>query len=161
MGKRGPQPTPTALNLLKGNPGKREINNNEPKFDLTENTEKPPSWLGTVAKKEWKRIFPQLKKNGIITDADYIALSAYCQNVDTWVQAEKLKRIEGLVTETSKGMEIQHPAVGIANTALANILKFGREFGLTPASRTNITANDVEYGESPFLTLMKKVNDNG
>lgn len=161
MGKRGPKATPTALNMLKGNPGKRQQNDSEPQFDLSAKSEKPPLFLGALAKKEWKRIFPQLKKNGIITDADYIALAAYCQSVDTWVEAEKLKRANGLVLTTSKGSKIQAPAVGIANTALANILKFGREFGLTPSARANITAQEVENGDTPFLQLMKKASGNG
>ena len=161
MGKRGPTPIPSVLNELAGNPGKRKMNSNEPKFDLTDKNATPPGYLGTQAKKEWKRIYPQLLKNGLITDADYIALSAYCQSVDTWIAAEKVKRVEGLTTTTSKGLEIQHPAVGIANTALANILKFGREFGLTPASRTGVSANKVEEEDSPFMTLMKKAQRSG
>lgn len=158
MGQRGPKGKPTSLKLLEGNPGKREINNNEPKYDLSEKSEKAPAWLGTVAKKEWKRVLPLLKKNGLVTDADYIALCAYCQSVDTWVEAEKRKRSDGLVTTTSNGTEVQHPAVNIANSALANILKFGREFGLTPASRTNLSAEKYEEEENSLLSLMRRAN---
>ena len=156
MGARGPAGKPTALKILEGNPGKREMNRNEPRYNLTENGEKPPQWLGTYGKKEWKRILPLLKRNGLVTDADYMALCAYCQNVDTWIQAEKVKRADGLVTVTSNGTEVQHPAVSIANTAMANILKFGKEFGLTPASRANLSAEKYENDENPLLSLVKR-----
>lgn len=156
MGQRGPKEKPTALKMLEGNPGKRDINKNEPKYDLSEKTSKAPQWLGAEAKKEWKRIFPLLEKNGLITDADFMALCAYCQSVDTWIAAEKLKRAEGLTTTTSNGTEVQHPAVNVANSALSNILKFGREFGLTPSSRTGLSAEKHESDENPLLTLMKR-----
>ena len=156
MGARGPAGKPTALKMLEGNPGRREINKNEPKYDLTEHGEKPPAWLGPYGKKEWERVLPLLKRNGLVTDADFMALCAYCQNVDTWIHAEKLKRADGLISTTSNGTEVQHPAVGIANTAMANILKFGREFGLTPASRANVSAEKYEAEENPLLSLVKR-----
>ncbi len=159
MGMRGPRDKPTVVKLLEGNPGNRPINSNEPKYNLTDKTEKPPPWLGEYAKKEYKRIFPLLKKNGLITDADYMALCAYCQNVDTWVKAEKMKRAEGLTSVTSKGLEIQHPSVGIANTAMANMLKFAREFGLTPSSRTGLNAEKFNDSENPLMSLMKRANN--
>ncbi len=159
MGKRGPRDKPTALKLLEGNPGRRQINENEPKYGLSGDTSAPPAWLGAYAKKEWKRIFPLLEKNGLMTDADYTALSAYCQCVDTWVQAEKTKRAEGLTVTSPKGYEMPHPAVGIANTAMSNILKFGREFGLTPASRTGLTAERFEDNDNPLLTLIKRAGE--
>ena len=156
MGARGPASKPTALKVLEGNPGKRELNKNEPRYELSEGGQKPPPWMGTYGKKEWRRVLPLLKTNGLVTDADYMALCAYCQNVDTWIRAEKEKRADGLVTVTANGTEMQHPSVSIANTAMANILKFGREFGLTPASRVNLSAEKFEEAENPLLTLMRR-----
>ena len=156
MGARGPAGKPTALKLLEGNPGKREVNLNEPKYPLSAESEKPPAWLGPYGKKEWRRIFPLLKTNGIMTDADYMALCGYCQNVDTWVMAEKNKRANGLTTVTSNGTEVQHPAVGISNTAVTNMLKFAKEFGLTPASRQNLTAEQFDENENPLMTLVRR-----
>ena len=156
MGKRGPQSKPTALKLLEGNPGKREVNGNEPEYDVLSKDEKPPAYLGSYGKKEWKRILPLLNKNKLATKADFIALAAYCQSVDTWVNAEKLKRADGLTATTSNGTLVQHPAVGIANSAMDKILKFGREFGLTPASRTGLSAEKYESEDNPLLSLIKR-----
>ncbi len=159
MGKRGPTGTPTALKVLQGNPGKRSLNQNEPKMPISEEWETPPPWLGSYAKKEWKRVLPMLKRNGLFTGADYMALCAYCQSVDTWILAEKQKRADGMIMVSPKGYELQAPAVGIANTAMGNILKFGREFGLTPASRSNLSAEQFEEQENPLLTLMKEARN--
>lgn len=156
MGKRGPKSKPTALKVLEGNPSRRPLNKDEPKYQLTQECAKPPAWLGTNGKKEWKRILPLLEKNKIYTDADYMALAAYCQSVDTWIIAEKQKRAEGIVSVTSKGTNIQAPAVGIANTAMNNMLKFAKEFGLTPSSRTGLTAEEFEENNNPLMELMSR-----
>lgn len=155
MGARGPTPKPVELKQLEGNPSRRRIQT-APKAKLSEDCRKPPPYLGSYAKKEWKRILPLIEKNGLLTDTDYIALAAYCQAVDTWIIAEKAKRTHGLTVITDKGNVIQRPEVGIANSALQNILKFGREFGLTPSSRQQFSVETYEKEENPFLTLLNK-----
>lgn len=155
MGARGPRAKPTEIKELEGNPGKRKLNN-KPVYDLSDDCQKPPPYLGTYAKKEWKRILPLLEKNGLITDADYIMLAGYCQSVDTWIVAEKAKRANGMTDVTNKGNVIQRPEVGIANSALQNILKFGREFGLSPSSRADFDVDKAENSDNPLLSLMKR-----
>lgn len=160
MGARGPSAKPTALKILEGNPGKRTVNGNEPRFRLSEESKTPPPWLGRYGKKEWKRVFPLLEKNGLVTDADYLALCGYCQCADTWITAEKVKREKGLVTVSATGTHLPHPAVGIASHALQNLLRYAREFGLTPSARTALTAQPAEE-ENPLLALMKRNEVNG
>lgn len=158
MGARGPRDKPAELKVLQGNPGKRQLNN-APKYEFSEESRKPPSFLGKYAKKEWKRILPLLERNRLITDADIIALSAYCQAVDTWVEAEKKKREFGFIDITDKGNVIQRPEVAIANKSMELILKFGREFGLTPSSRSALNADSYDNRDSPLLELMKRAKE--
>ena len=61
----GPPPTPTNLKLLRGNPGKRKLNANEP--DPAPAIPPCPSHLDKVAKKEWRRISKELLALGIIS----------------------------------------------------------------------------------------------
>ena len=52
MATRGRKPKPTALKELEGNPGKRPLNDREPK---PEKKAPPcPKWLNDDAKKEWR-----------------------------------------------------------------------------------------------------------
>lgn len=155
LGTRGPRAKPNEIKLLEGNPGKREINNH-PICELTDDCREPPPHLGRYAKKEWKRILPLLEKNGLVTDLDYTTLASYCQAVDTWILAEQEKRKYGFTITTDKGNVIQHPAVGIANSALQNILKFCREFGLSPSSRTALSIDNVKKSDNPVLSLIAK-----
>lgn len=154
MGKRGPAPKPTNLKVLQGNPGKRQLNENEPQFKKASEVPKPPAFLSTYAKKEWKRIAPFLYNNGLLTEADISSLAAYCQAYHRWLEAEKLIRTYGYTTETDKGNIIQRPEVGIANKAMDSMLKYGKEFGLTPSSRTSLHIEKTEKVEDPFMKFM-------
>ena len=155
MGARGPRAKPTNLKILQGNPGRRPLNDSEPQYGLSADNLKPPPYLSTYAKKEWKRIVPLLQKNKLLTDADITMLAAYCQAYGRFVEAEKLIRANGYTTLTDKGNVIQRPEVGIANKAMEEMLKFGREFGLTPSSRTQLHVENPDAAEDPFMTLLK------
>lgn len=145
MGHRGPAPTPTNIINLRGNPGKRATNKNEPK-------PKPgascPAWLDEVARKEWRRIAPELKRLKLLTLVDRTALAAYCQSYSRWYEAEQVVLDEGMTIKTKLGNVIQHPAVGIANQAMKQMYKFMAEFGMTPAARTRISVDkNPEQGD--------------
>lgn len=155
MGKRGPAPKPTALKILQGNPGKRKLNESEPEFEKNDDILKPPSFLSTYAKKEWKRISPMLIKNNLLTDADIATLAAYCQSYNRWIKAEKAIRTYGMVFTSDKGNIIQRPEVGIANKAMSEMVKYAKEFGLTPSSRSQLHIEKTEEVEDPFMTFVK------
>ncbi len=53
MAQRGRKPKPTAIKVLEGNPGKRELNLSEPKPE--KKAPKCPAWLEPEAKREWRR----------------------------------------------------------------------------------------------------------
>ena len=81
----GPPPTPTNLKLLRGNPGKRKLNTNEP--DPAPAIPPCPSHLDKVAKKEWRRISKELLALGIISKLDRAALGGYCDAYGRWAEA--------------------------------------------------------------------------
>src|SRR5919108_3560121 len=100
MGRRGPAPTPTALKLLLGNPGKRPLPKGDPR--PTPGVPPCPSWLEGEARKEWRRITPELRALGLLTAVDRAALAAYCQSYARWRQAEEVLSRRGLVVELAK-----------------------------------------------------------
>jgi len=163
MGKRGPAPKPTNLKVLAGNPGKRELNMNEPKPEVEIEIPSPPSFLGTYAKKEWKRIAPVLHEVGLLTKADYAVLAGYCQCYDRWITSEKIirskmKENKGKLTfETESGYVQQIPEIGISNQAMKEMRNFAKEFGLTPSSRTGIHVDKPLEVDDPLVQFMKGV----
>jgi P27 family predicted phage terminase small subunit len=146
----GRKPSPTALKLVKGNPGKRALNKKEAKLDLAEPT--PPEFLNTDAKVEWGRVVGTLYRAGLMTELDRAVLAAYCQAYGRWAQAERaLSRMadkdeynRALMVKTHNGTAIQNPLVGTANKAKADMVRYALEFGMTPSARSKVNATPHE-----------------
>lgn len=144
----GRKPIPTNLKVLRGNPGKRALNANEPK----PRARKPiaPSHLDDEAKREWRRMSDKLFKLGLLTEIDKAALAAYCMAWSRWVQAEESVRKYGIVMlSPDKGWPIQSPYLAIANKAMEQMTKMLGEFGMTPSSRSRIHVETQEKSD-PF-----------
>lgn len=156
MGRRGPAPKPTVLKVLEGNPGKRPLNQNEPKPKPI--APKCPSWLDKEAKREWKRVAPELERLGLLTVVDGAALAAYCQAYARWKQAEEIIKREGMTVTTESGYVMPHPAVKIAEKAQQLIKAFCAEFGLTPSSRSRMSLPEQKEEDEfeEFLSRGKK-----
>lgn len=87
MAQRGRKPKPTAVKQLEGNPGKRQLNANEPK--PAARAPSCPKWLEDDAKKEWRRLAKQMEQLGILTEVDMAAFAGYCQAYARWKEAEE------------------------------------------------------------------------
>jgi len=134
-------PKPTALKLLEGNPGKRPLNVNEPQPDAS--IPDCPAFVKGEARKEWKRIVPELEKLGLLTRIDMAGLAAYCVAFGRWADAERELRKHG-VTQTSPNGYVQTSAhLHIANKAMEQMHKFLVQFGLTPAARSRVSVSPM------------------
>ncbi len=136
---RGRKPQPTALKILRGNPGKRALSVDEPQ-PAPVVTLRAPSWLDKDAKKEWRRLAPMLERLGVLTESDTGALTAYCTAWSTWKTATQKIREFGLVIKhpTAGKLPVVSPYVRIANNALTQMRGLLLEFGMTPSSRSRV-----------------------
>jgi P27 family predicted phage terminase small subunit len=127
------------LKLVRGNPGKRSIRG-QPEPQRPKQLPDPPDYLLPEAKAEWRRIAPELSRLGLLTLLDIHPLAAYCESWARWVLAERLLAATGgkLTVMSARGSEMPHPLLRIADNAAADMIKFGSEFGLTPASRVRV-----------------------
>lgn len=133
---RGPKPTPTALKIVRGNPGKRPLPENEP----TPNGEAvAPEWLSAQAAAHWPAVAPQLESAGVLTSMDATALAMYCEAFARWQNANEVVAKTGLVVPGQKGTLTQNPAIHIANVAFDQMRKMLIEFGMTPSSRSRVS----------------------
>ncbi len=145
MGRRGPPAKPTALKLIAGNPGKRRLNEREPKPSA--GSPHCPEWLSVEARKVWKRLVPQLRAMRVLTLVDADALAAYCHTYVRWRDAEDFLSKHGAVYPLRdeqgrvKCMQ-QFPQVSIARNLLLVLRAYQQEFGLTPAARSRIAVQD-------------------
>jgi P27 family predicted phage terminase small subunit len=139
---KGPPPLPTHLKVVSGNRGKRPLNKAEPKPETR--IPKPPEELSAEALEEWKRIAPLLLAAGMITVIDRAALAAYCQSYGRWAQAERALAAGELVIKTVRGNLVYNPLVRIANKAMADMVRFAAEFGMTPSGRSRVKVSDKQ-----------------
>ena len=143
MGRRGPSPQPTALRVLRGNPGKRRLKTREPGIARAAPT--CPRWISPEAKAAWRRVVPWLKRAGVLTMVDQDALTAYCQTYARWKRAEQFIEKHGEVypikDENGNIRYMQQlPQVAIARVLLNVLRTYQQEFGMTPSARTRVQA---------------------
>ena len=139
--KSGRKPTPTALKLVRGNPGKRAINRNEPKPPPIAPSR--PEWLSAEAKHEWSRLVSKLGRLGLLTEIDRAALAAYCTAWAHMVEAERRIRDSSPVG----------PYWTILMRSMQQVRAFAAEFGLTPSSRSRLSLAEPKT-EDDFEDLL-------
>lgn len=153
MATRGRKPKPTALKLLEGNPGKRQLNMNEPRF-AQKMPPVCPDWLEEEAQAEWNRLSETLFEMGILTDLDVAPFAAYCQAYARWREAEEFISKHGSIVKTKTGYWQQVPQVSIAHSNQKIMMQAAAEFGLTPSARSRIIAGNAkkeDVDEMEFL----------
>jgi len=143
---RGRRPKPTRVKVLIGNPGKRPLNAQEPRPEIS--IPDCPIELGPSARAEWDRLCGQLGKLKLLTDLDRAALAAYCGAYALWAEATEAIQKYGAMVKSPTGYPIQSPYVSIANRQTEIMIRIASEFGFTPASRSRIT---VGTGKQPDL----------
>lgn len=150
---RGRKPVPTALKILRGNPGKRALPTQEPTPAPAPIT--PPATLKGDALAEWDRIAPLLSAAGLLTQLDPFALTLYCEAYADWSEAKRQIDKFGTVIKGAKGFPVLSPYVGIAAKAWERMRKILIEFGMTPSSRARVTTAEQRPTDAdPFAEFV-------
>lgn len=144
----GRKALPANVHLLHGNPSKKSGAELEAATIRVPIQLPPcPQHLGAEARAEWKRIGPHLVTAGLVTEMDRAALAAYCQAWGEWTVLERrvketmaTKGADALVDVTPSGYRQVAAMAQARDRALDRMLRFAKEFGLTPASRIQSTA---------------------
>lgn len=134
---------PTRLKILRGNPGKRDVEKqlrNEPKPGLA-NLD-PPETLEGLALEMWHRKAPQLLAMGVFTIADRETLERYCIAWELYCEAYRALKADGMDTEIGSGRRVVNPATALLRGYHADMLKVEREFGCTPAARSGMSVDN-------------------
>lgn len=152
-GLTGPPPTPTALRLLRGNPGKRPLPKNEPKPPEV-NPGKPAHIAkDKVASAEWDRLvaLTTAKNARVLTVADGPMLEATVLAYSDLRESQRIIQAEGMTYETTNPagslMYRKRPEVEIGADAWRRYVVGLTHFGLSPATRTKVKATELESDE--------------
>jgi len=148
----GRRPKPTKLKLVTGNPGKRKLNEKEPK--PAREIPSPPSHLTDWGKTAWGRLTVLLDGMGVLTVADTMALERLCDLYAEILHLRQLIEIEGrtYTTKTQMGDFLikANPAVSMLADADRRFKSYLVEFGLTPAARTKVHVNGDQEEDDPL-----------
>lgn len=117
----------------------------------------PPSDLNEWGSKYWLDIMTEYVSIGLVTRVDVEALHSCCTWYGLMREAQDIIAAKGLEVEiekvTPKGESYTvtetNPMIAVADKAFKNYIVMCREFGLTPASRTRISAPDQKDND-PF-----------
>jgi P27 family predicted phage terminase small subunit len=111
---------------------------NEPKPPLGA---KMPDGMTEDARAHWPVVAKQLQAAGVLTRMDAVALMLYCEAFARWRMATDMVYKTGpTVTNERTGSIKMSPYLIITQNAHNQMLKLLVEFGMTPASRSRITA---------------------
>ena len=133
----------TKVKKLHGNPGRRPLPKNE--LEPERGIPKPPRWLSADALKHWQTLVPELDAAGVLTVVDGHALALLCEAYAEWRAAcAAIKRHGKTYTQTTaagKRTVLARPEVSMRSDAWSRYSRLILEFGLTPGSRSRVSAN--------------------
>lgn len=146
LGRSGRKPVPTALKALRGNLGKRSLNEREP----MPRVEVPlcPDHLVGEARREWRSTSRLLAQMGLLARVDRAVPAMYRQAWGRWLEAEEALKKYGVMVRSPNGFPMQSPYLAVANQAMAQMRSLLTEFGMTPASRTRVHAAELPSQEA-------------
>jgi P27 family predicted phage terminase small subunit len=125
----------TVEKKLRGNPGGRKLNDNEPQAKLYEKMPPPPEWLGEHAVEAWNRNGPVLIEMYLLTEADFDLFATLCQNIHILIVSSEDVNKNGMTIIGSRG-RTRNPALAAFTAASTALRSLSSEFGMTPSSRT-------------------------
>jgi len=139
MGKRGPQPTPTAILRSRGSRrGKRREEEPLPRRGEVA----PPDWLNDRAVAYWHALLEQLEEMDVVREIDGHALAVHCDTWSAWRAAAEVVAKNGHSYETKdhKGNRVikQRPESAQAKQLLPILRQQMAAFGMTPSDRVGM-----------------------
>ena len=133
---RGRKALPTAVKELRGNPGRRPLNDREPVSKPL--SDRVPRNLSPLAGYFWRKYIVALIGMGVATEVDEPALILMAEH---WAMARlALGEINGagLVTVDEAGLPRKHPLLQVWRDNSAAYRGYAAEFGMTASSRSKI-----------------------
>lgn len=151
----GRKSVPTALKIVRGNPGKRPLNQDEPQPEPATDDDMP-AHLSDAARAHWAVVAQQLRDAKMLGRVDALALALYCEAFARWKDASDHVAKNGpVVTSPRSGYPVQSPYLNIANKAHDQMVKLLTEFGMTPSSRSRVSKVEDDNA-SPYAAYAKK-----
>jgi P27 family predicted phage terminase small subunit len=157
-GRSGRRRIPSAVKKARGTYRPSRAAKNEVQVEL--GTPDMPDWIARdpEARAEWEHIAPILEKARVLSDPDKAMLADYCAAHSLAVNATKRYMAEGIIPRAKRGAKMMHvhPMIKVAQEARNQAARLGAEFGLSPASRSRVSAVPRKGGDADEGDEQKK-----
>lgn len=144
---------PIDLQLYEGNKNKRtkaEIEARrkaEASFKVASDNIKPPTWLDSLGKREFKKIVKEMEELDLLTNLDVHFLSLYCDAYSNYVAVAKELKETGMFLDDD-GVTVPNKEMIIRKKQFYEQMKsLGSEFGFSPSSRAKMALNQAKAEE--------------
>lgn len=151
----GRKSVPTTLKLLRGNPGRRALNDAEPTPPKPARLPPPPAELSDAAKREWRRTGKKLLAVGLLTNLDTQLFASYCESYSRWLSVIKTLGKTPVLIMGKNGDLIRNPLLRVEADLQVSFSKILLEFGCSPSSRSRVKATPAVVEEDSFETWRK------
>jgi len=158
-GNRGGRPPkPTKLKVIQGNPGKRPLNKDEPRYDPADLMQLPKG-LPDIAVTVWEEYAPELMASKVLTIVDTHNFFAFCVNYAMWVKAVEtlLEKGTPLTEFAAQGGNKKNPEISALTEFQKNWVQLGTLLGLDPSSRTRLSIPGTHGKDNPFGNRRRKI----
>src|SRR5687767_6406212 len=131
--------------MIRGNPGKRSINKNEPvpTGDLLD----APEWMSESQKAGWDYAIANAPR-GLLKKLDRSVLVAWVVAEDLHRQATGMVEKYGILTKApATGVPMQSPYLPVVNKQAQIMLRAAEQLGFSPSSRSRVQMDDARVAE--------------
>lgn len=128
--------TPAQSKVIKGN-FRKDRDSHGPQVDIA--LPPCPKWLPLKARKHWATLGPELVKTGLLSIIDGDIFALHCDSMAKFEEVTvRLKTLSDMLEKTPNDYQVQSALFTIRSKLHEQIVKTGREFGMTPAGRTSL-----------------------
>ena len=149
-----PKPEPSKITELKGNPGRKKVNRDEPKY--TKADEAAPKMLDKIGKELWLKVMKEMRAQGVLTKCDEALLFRYCEEWSTYIRAIKelkKKKNKELMTVAKSGYMSPNPYISMKRESSRILKTLESELGFSPTSRTKVAATPTTPDNDKYKKL--------
>lgn len=150
---------PTNLKIIQGTHRPDRANPNEPDPEILSDIPEPPAGLSDEIKAAWRMFAEQLQMIGVLAKTDLAALEAAASCYVEWKNARDFIAQHGVAYEeksVDKNGDVvvlgwkKYPQTTALHAAENRLRLWLNQFGMTPASRANVSATPGKNESSPW-----------
>ncbi len=145
---------PTRQKEIEGTARKDRANPAEPKYEPA--VPPAPEWLCDVARIEWQRVAPLMHGQRLLAEVDMAVLAAYCEMFAEVAELTGLLREGRRYLLEEDGQPRKYPISEERRKAIQRMQSLAGELGLTPATRSKVSAIPAPVETDPLTKLLAK-----